>query len=31
MALVVGSGAFLVGDGNVCDDMGGVSTGDNVC
>ena len=28
--LVVGGGALLVGGGSVCDDLGGVSTGDEV-
>ena len=28
--LVVGCGAFLVGGGSVCEDMGGFSTGDEV-
>ena len=28
--LVVCGGAFLVGGGSVCDDMGGVCTGDEV-
>ena len=27
---LVGGGAFLVGGGSVCDDLGGVSTGDEV-
>ena len=28
--LVIGGGALLVGGGSVCDDLGGVSTGDEV-